>query len=341
MLSTFFVLGITLSLLALDCLLWMVLLRWGLRWAKVTDITARSLLLTLVTVIVAQLAFVLVFAWTAPSPNETMLVILHALLGVVAAALIPVLTIRHRYRVGFWRSVQAWLPTLILVVVHSGVVSFVILPFVYETFVLPQNSMAPTLVGRHRRGVCPTCDSVAYFAAPDQRFPELQPTDMICEKFHVSKTVSDDDRVFGGDRIVALKFLAPRRWDLVVFRVPENPSVKYVKRVVGFPNETVHIAEGAVWINGEKLEPPAEMEGLKYLSEFPDWSPRLAGTKDSPAVLGADEYFMLGDFSIQSNDSRTWIAGAPGRSSYAVPAANLDGVVTHLYWPPSRWRILR
>ena len=62
---------------------------------------------------------------------------------------------------------------------------------------------------------------------------------------------------------------------------------------------------------------------------------------DRPAKLGADEYFVLGDFSQQAADSRLWETGAPGHPTYAVPQSYLIGVVTHIYWPPSRWRILR
>ncbi|MEX0793250.1 MAG: S26 family signal peptidase, partial [Pirellulaceae bacterium] len=67
----------------------------------------------------------------------------------------------------------------------------------------------------------------------------------------------------------------------------------------------------------------------------------LAGTSDSPAELGPDEYFMLGDFSCQSLDSRSWERGAEGHPSYAVPESHLIGVVTHTYWPVNRWRSFR
>ena len=48
---------------------------------------------------------------------------------------------------------------------------------------------------------------------------------------------------------------------------------------------------------------------------------------------------MLGDFSA-GMDSRSG-RGAPGHPPYAVPESYLIGVVTHIYWPPSRWRVLR
>ena len=123
--------------------------------------------------------------------------------------------------------------------------------------------------------------------------------------------------------------------------------MKLVKRLVGLPGETVVIKDGAVWIDGRKLDPPLPLKGLNYVTEMPNPEndmppiPILAGTPDRPAVLGADEYFVLGDFSPQSLDSRLFKKGAPGHPPYAVPESYIIGVVTHIYWPPSRWRILR
>lgn len=55
---------------------------------------------------------------------------------------------------------------------------------------------------------------------------------MICEdNFHVNTTTDYDEEVFAGDRILVAKFLKPRRWDLVVFRYPRDPSVNYVMRL--------------------------------------------------------------------------------------------------------------
>jgi len=126
-------------------------------------------------------------------------------------------------------------------------------------------------------------------------------------------------------------------------RSPADPTINYIKRLVGLPGEEVYIEEGSVWINGQRLEPPESLRGLKYLSEFPQaWqAPRFWGTADRPAKLGAGEYFVLGDFSQMSADSRTWQTGAAGHPSYAVPESHIFGVVTHVSWPPGRWRILR
>jgi hypothetical protein len=96
-----------------------------------------------------------------------------------------------------------------------------------------------------------------------------------------------------------------------------------------------------VWIDGQPLTPPEAIRGIEYLSKLEYWPLELWGTAEKPAKLGADEYFVLGDFSAASKDSRLWQKGASGHSPYAVPASYMIGVVTHIYWPPSRWRIIR
>lgn len=102
-------------------------------------------------------------------------------------------------------------------------------------------------------------------------------------------------------------------------------------RLVGLPGETVHIEDGAVWINGNRVEHPETIHGLNYVSEFPRMRVDLVGSKERPAVLGNDEYFVLGDFSPVSMDSRLWEQGAAGHNTFAVPQSYIRGVVTHVY----------
>ena len=56
---------------------------------------------------------------------------------------------------------------------------------------------------------------------------------------------------FSGDRILVNKFAydfsEPSRWDVVVFKYPEEAKTNYIKRLVGLPGETVSIAGGDIW----------------------------------------------------------------------------------------------
>jgi len=214
----------------------------------------------------------------------------------------------------------------------------VVHPFLFEAYVQPTNAMAPTILGRHVVGTCPSCGGTAYVSAASlaDRSPgeELG----ICGRcLRASTVAATDERVFSGDRLIAAKFLRPRRWDLIVFRYPEDPSIPYLKRVVGLPGEQVAIKDGDVWIDGARARKPANISGLVYVAD-PVAEERMIW---DPVQLGRGEYFVLGDFSRRAKDSRVWETGAPDHPRYAVPESYVLGVVTHIYWLLWRWRIFR
>jgi type IV secretory pathway protease TraF len=113
--------------------------------------------------------------------------------------------------------------------------------------------------------------------------------------------------------------------------------------LVGSPGEELFIRDGAIWINGERLEPPVDLKHIHYLMTIDAVGRPMHSAADPqhPAKLGPDEYFVLGDFSAVAFDSRFWDQGAPNHPPFAVPESNILGVVTHTYWPPSRWRAFR
>jgi signal peptidase I len=67
--------------------------------------------------------------------------------------------------------------------------------------------------------------------------------------------------IHDGDRLSVERFdqskkFAASRGDVIAFWYPADPSKSYIKRVIGLPGDTVEIREGAVFINGNKLEEP-------------------------------------------------------------------------------------
>lgn len=340
MFSTIVFAAIFLGLLIASVVLWALFLRLGLRWAKVPDVTTRRVVLATVVVIILQVAINILFLYISPSSDAQSIVL--GLVQLAAAVVVPCGVISTIFKARFIRAFQAWLPTLLATVTTLAFSILVLRPFLYEAFLVPANAMAPTLVGQHWQGTCPACGQPNYCSPRDERYGAVDPPLMICDNFHVTKASDVDKSVHSGDRFIVTKFLTPRRWDLVLFQYPEDPSTLYVKRLVGFPGEKIHIQDGSVWVNGEKQTPPDSIHGIEYLSQLPDrFGPDLWGSINRPALLGNDEYFVLGDFSAQSRDSRAWEQGAKGHSPFAVPESHMKGVVTHTYWPPDRWRIHR
>ena len=136
--------------------------------------------------------------------------------------------------------------------------------FEAEAFVIPTGSMAPTLMGRHKEVVCPQCGYLYAINASDEVEGEsdLPAKDRrvfsgTCVNCRYQARVLDTPS-FKGDRILVMKFPydmpflpasgGPDRWDVVVFRYPEDPETSYIKRLVGLPGETVRIWYGDIFI---------------------------------------------------------------------------------------------
>lgn len=96
---------------------------------------------------------------------------------------------------------------------------------------------------------------------------------------------------------LSYRFNEPARGDVVVFRYPNNPSVFYIKRIIGLPGEVVSIERGIVTITRADGSTLALDE--QYVVEE-DASYTLNAT------LGTEQYFVMGDNRPKSSDSRVW-----------------------------------
>ena len=152
----------------------------------------------------------------------------------------------------------------------------------------------------------------------------------------------------------------PKRGDVMVFRFPKDPSLDYIKRVIGLPGDTVEYREKLLFINGQQIptEPAGEYNyvanGLNYI-DGQTWSEQLGEhkhiamvQKDMPPVIvhqvagdfpfrencsynehgftckvPEGHYFMMGDNRDASNDSRYW---------GFVPDQNIVGRAFMIWW---------
>jgi len=131
-------------------------------------------------------------------------------------------------------------------------------------------------------------------------------------------------RIEDNERIVVNKFIyrfhGIERGDVVVFYYPRDPSVSYIKRVIGLPGDKVEIRSGSVFVDGTILAEP-------YLS------PEFRDHYDMPeTTVERGHYFVMGDHRSSSMDSRSF---------GSVPEKYIYGKAAFCVWPITKSGLVR
>jgi signal peptidase I len=111
-------------------------------------------------------------------------------------------------------------------IVYAGLIAVVIRTFLFEPFFIPSGSMVPTLLVGDYVFVAKYAYGYTHFS-----FPFSPP-------------------LFSG----RIPGWAPKRGDVVVFRLPRDTTVDYVKRVIGLPGDTIQVTGGELYINGNEVQ---------------------------------------------------------------------------------------
>lgn len=195
------------------------------------------------------------------------------------------------------------------VIVQALLLALVIRTLLFQPFSIPSGSMRPTLLEGDYLFVTKWAYGFSRYSLP------LSPNLF-------------SGRIFGSD---------PERGDVVVFKFPPNPSLDYIKRVVGLPGDRIQMKDGQLYINGTAV--PREKVGQidnpditevnrpvdVYRETLPngvsydtlDLTPDSIGDNTREFLVPEGHFFMMGDNRDNSTDSRFNVG--------FVPAENLVG----------------
>ena len=135
----------------------------------------------------------------------------------------------------------------------------------------------------------------------------------------MENTIMTGDRVFGNR--LAYKFSDPKRFDIIIFKYPDDESQLFIKRIIGLPGETVEIHDGNIYINGS--DTPLEDVDIKEPMEG----------SFGPYTVPEGCYFVMGDNRNNSRDSRYW-------ENTFVSEDEILGKAVFRYWPLNKMKFL-
>jgi signal peptidase I len=195
------------------------------------------------------------------------------------------------------------------VILQALILALVIRTVLFQPFSIPSGSMRPTLLEGDYLFVTKWSYGYSRYSLPFS--PNLF-----------------SGRIFGS---------APARGDVVVFKFPPNPSLDYIKRVIGLPGDRVQMRDGQLFINGAavprekvgeidnpditEVDRPVDVyretlpNGVSY--DTLDLTPNGIDDNTREYIVPPGHYFMMGDNRDNSSDSR--------RSVGFVPEENLVG----------------
>ena len=165
--------------------------------------------------------------------------------------------------------------------ITAFILAFVFRAFVMEAFRIPTGSMADTLKGAHFRLRCQQC-GYGYdhgfiprdYGVPEDTIPSVNVEPPVtrcpsCGYYHRSR---DKMPVANGDRILVLKciyqFAKPKRCAVIFFKNPPEPSINYIKRLIGLPGEELQIIDGDVYINGQIARKPPKIQNELWMPVY-------------------------------------------------------------------------
>ena len=135
----------------------------------------------------------------------------------------------------------------------------------------------------------------------------------------------------------------PERGDVIVFRLPSEPSINYIKRVVGLPGDAITYERHVLTVNGQRIDmekhPHASVDDPRFIEQLGERQHQILITNgankraDGSFEVPAGHYFVMGDNRDNSRDSRF---------IHAIPESHLVGEAVRIWmhidgWNWPRW----
>src|SRR5699024_2669488 len=149
----------------------------------------------------------------------------------------------------------------------------------------------------------------------------------LAHTFIATSSIVEGDSMYptlvDGERIFLNKFIymvsTPNRGDIIIF---ERPEKKYVKRMIGLPNETIKTTDHKLYVNCVEQE----------ISDGDGSETRLTGDV-GPVTIPDDHYFVLGDNRAISKDSRNCLG--------FVSKSDIIGKTEIVMYPIPDWKRIK
>ncbi len=225
---------------------------------------------------------------------------------------------------------ESWVET-VKTIIYALLIALVIRTFLFQPFNIPSGSMENTLlIGDYL--------FVEKYAYGYSRYSFPWGLGPLGDAWQ--------GRIFGSP---------PKRGDVVVFKLPSDPSIDYIKRLIGLPGDRIQMMNDRLYINDKIVPQTRSSDYVETLDGYEHHVPRyremLPGGKshdvldrdpNGPAdntdvyVVPPGHYFMMGDNRDNSDDSRAGVG--------YVPAENLVGKAEFIFFSTNGkahfWQIL-
>lgn len=141
-------------------------------------------------------------------------------------------------------------------------------------------------------------------------------------------TIMTGDHIFGNR--LAYKFGDPERYDIIIFRYPDDESQLFIKRVIGLPGDTIEFRDGGVYVNNSEIPLIDDFCSVQEQT----WLNENRTSLTNPFTVPEDSYFVLGDNRTNSRDSRFW-------TNPFVKRDKILGEAFFRYWPLNKISLIR